>query len=133
MEKEAEQLKLNALNIKSVLTSGNKKLKKITYKKRNLDRIAGERKERRAKEKILESSRKMVNNFLETQKTLIDLNSYFQKSTIILTNILKNNFGKEVAKNSSSLLKKIKNVENLKDKKELKNEIEFFLLKNPNK
>ena len=63
MEKEAEQLKLNALNIKSVLTSGNKKLKKITYKKRNLDRIAGERRERRAKEKILEAKKAVFQKF----------------------------------------------------------------------
>ena len=70
MEKEAEQLKLNALNIKSVLTSGIKKLKKITYKKRNLDRIAGERKERRTREKILESSRKMANNIGSSVKNI---------------------------------------------------------------
>ena len=70
MEREAEQLKLNALNIKSVLTSGNKKLKKITYKKRNLDRIAGERRERRAKEKILESSRRTVKNIGSSFKNM---------------------------------------------------------------
>ena len=70
MEREAEQLKLNALNIKSVLTSGSKKLKKITYKKRNLDRISGERKERRAKEKILESSRRTVKNIGSSFKNM---------------------------------------------------------------
>ena len=70
MEREAEQLKLNALNIKSVLTSGNKKLKKITYKKRNLDRIAGERRERRAKEKILESSRRTIKNIGSSFKNM---------------------------------------------------------------
>ena len=34
MEKEAEQLKLNALNIRSILKGGKKKLKKITFKRK---------------------------------------------------------------------------------------------------
>ena len=51
MEKEAEQLKLNALNIRSILKGGKKKLKKITFKKRNLDRVTVARKRRRTKEK----------------------------------------------------------------------------------
>ena len=62
MEKEAEQLKLNALNIRSILKGGKKKLKKITFKKRNLDRVTVARKRRRTKEKILESSKRMTRN-----------------------------------------------------------------------
>ena len=49
MEKEAEQLKLNALNIKSILKGCKKKLKKITFKKRNLDRVTVARKRRRTR------------------------------------------------------------------------------------
>tara|TARA_B100001093_G_scaffold486957_1_gene522779 strand:+ start:1217 stop:2071 length:855 start_codon:yes stop_codon:yes gene_type:complete len=62
MEKEAEQLKLNALNIKSILTSGSKKLNKIKFKKTNLDRTTIARKNRRMKEKVLESAKETRKN-----------------------------------------------------------------------
>ena len=62
-----------------------------------------------------------------------ELDVYFKNSSVQLTNILKNNFGSEVAKMSSSLLRKINSFQNLKDKQKLKDDIEFFLLKNSNK
>ena len=70
MEKEAEQLKLNALNIRSILKGGKKKLKKITFKKRNLDRVTVARKRRRTKEKILESSKRMTRNIGASAKNI---------------------------------------------------------------
>jgi hypothetical protein len=70
MEKEAEQLKLNALNIRSILKGGKKKLKKITFKRRNLDRVTVARKRRRTKEKILENSKRMTKNIGASAKNI---------------------------------------------------------------
>ena len=71
MEKEAEQLKLNALNIRSILKGGKKKLKKITFKRRNLDRVTVARKRRRTKEKILENSKRMTKNIGASAKNCL--------------------------------------------------------------
>jgi hypothetical protein len=83
--------------------------------------------------KLLVDSKEIVKKFLKTQNKMNELNVYFQNSSAQLTNILKNNFGSEVAKMSSSLLRKINSVQNLKDKQKLKDDIEFFLLKESNK
>ena len=56
MEKEVEQLKLTALNIKSVLTGGIANIKKIKLRRNEVDRKIEEKKKVKLRERVLESA-----------------------------------------------------------------------------
>ena len=62
MEKEVQQLKINASNIRSILVRRSSDLKKIRSNRKNLERITKERQKRTLREKVIETSRQTASN-----------------------------------------------------------------------
>ena len=70
MEKEVQQLKINASNIRSILVRRSSDLKKIRSNRKNLERITKERQKRTLREKVIESSRQTASNIGNAAKNL---------------------------------------------------------------
>ena len=70
MEKEVEQLKLTALNIRSVLTGGIANIKKIKLRRNEVDRKIEEKKKVKLRERVLESASNTRSNIGAATKNL---------------------------------------------------------------
>ena len=70
MEKEVEQLKLTALNIRSVLTGGIASIKKIKLRRNEVDRKIEEKKKVKLRERVLESASNTRSNIGASTKNL---------------------------------------------------------------
>ena len=96
MEKEVQQLKINASNIRSILVRRSSDLKKIRSNRKNLERITKEKQKRTLKEKVIESSRQTTSNIGNAAKNISSklMNSkaggFFK---LFLLGVLANNIG----------------------------------------
>ena len=96
MEKEVQQLKINASNIRSILVRRSSDLKKIRSNRKNLERITKEKQKRTLKEKVIESSRETTSNIGNAAKNISSklMNSkaggFFK---LFLLGVLANNIG----------------------------------------
>ena len=110
MEKEVQKLKLNALNIRSILVKRSSDLKKIRTNRKNLDRITKERQKRTLREKVIESSRQTTSNIGNAAKNLSSklMNSkaggFFK---LFLLGVLANNIGTIIDFFRGDIFKKI--------------------------
>ncbi len=110
MEKEVQKLKLNALNIRSILVKRSSDLKKIRTNRKNLERITKERQKRTLREKVIESSRQTTSNIGNAAKNLSSklMNSkaggFFK---LFLLGVLANNIGTIIDFFRGDIFKKI--------------------------
>ena len=110
MEKEVQKLKLNALNIRSILVKRSSDLKKIRTNRKNLERITKERQKRTLREKVIESSRQTTSNIGNAAK---NLSSKLLKSKaggffkLFLLGVLANNIGTIIDFFRGDIFKKI--------------------------
>ena len=110
MEKEVQQLKINASNIRSILVRRSSDLKKIRSNRKNLERITKERQKRTLREKVIESSRQTASNIGNAAKNLSSklMNSkaggFFK---LFLLGVLANNIGTIIDFFRGDIFKKI--------------------------
>ena len=110
MEKEVQQLKINASNIRSILVRRSSDLKKIRSNRKNLERITKERQKRTLREKVIESSRQTTSNIGNAAKNLSSklMNSkaggFFK---LFLLGVLANNIGTIIDFFRGDIFKKI--------------------------
>ena len=110
MEKEVQQLKINASNIRSILVRRSSDLKKIRSNRKNLERITKEKQKRTLKEKVIESSRQTTSNIGNAAKNISSklMNSkaggFFK---LFLLGVLANNIGTIIDFFRGDIFKKI--------------------------
>lgn len=110
MEKEVQQLKINASNIRSILVRRSSDLKKIRSNRKNLERITKEKQKRTLKEKVIESSRQTTSNIGNAAKNISSklMNSkaggFFK---LFLLGVLANNIGTIIDFFKGDIFKKI--------------------------
>ena len=110
MEKEVQQLKINASNIRSILVRRSSDLKKIRSNRKNLERITKEKQKRTLKEKVIESSRETTSNIGNAAKNISSklMNSkaggFFK---LFLLGVLANNIGTIIDFFRGDIFKKI--------------------------
>ena len=110
MEKEVQQLKINASNIRSILVRRSSDLKKIRSNRKNLERITKEKQKRTLKEKVIESSRETTSNIGNAAKNISSklMNSkaggFFK---LFLLGVLANNIGTIIDLFRGDVFKKI--------------------------